>query len=320
MKIFFKTTNQKLKYFKDGLTISLHYCFLNYFDTLIRNVGIVCHISYHIYNNDVNIANSLKKVLSLIFPYPKTYFRKLDKCESFYKIINWVKNKQECSIEKTFHEWYVLLDDDIQYHFDEIRNKCVGMFHTLNIEPVVEMDEIYISSKKRIEGSSDTVFYNKHIDGPYYLFPLCSVYRCIVALNKNETISTHIDRLNEKYYLSDGDCLGFDFNREIHYIESKSTVNKIEEPRITLKLHFVLYPKYCYILAIMLKWLTTRYDRNARSLFLYTQTPNTLIKKLCANMILLTTKLTYQIETYVSFHNLFLISILGVVSMTNYLF
>lgn len=310
--------NQNLRVcFQDCITVYLYYSLLNYFDTSIRNVGIVCHISYHMYSNDLNIANSLKRVLSYIFPYPKTYFSKLKQCESFSIINDWVKNQQSCFNEKTFHEWYSSLDDNIQYHFNEIRKDCISIFHTSNIEPIVEMDEIYVSVKRRIEGSSDTVFYNKHIDGPYYLFPFCSVYRCIVALNKNETISTHIDCMQKKYYLSDGDCLGFDFNREIHFIESNNKINN--EPRITLKIHFIVYRKYCYNLAMVLKELTIKYDRNARNLFIFTQTPNTLIKKLCANMILLTTKWTYLTEKYVSFHNVFLISVLGLVSTTQYL-
>ena len=195
------------------------------------------------------------------------------------------------------------------------------------------MDEIYVSANNRLENSSDTVFYNKHIDGPYYLFPFCSVYRCIFAINTNTNIDTYIDRTNEKITLTIGDCLIFDFNREIHYISKNNTIHRFmsfdsdtkttnsditstdsdsdneyeKDPhRITLKIHFITYPKYLKYFAMILKHLNIQYNKNARKLFLYTISPKSLCEKIVAKQILFTTKATYLIEKYVSFQTVFI--------------
>ena len=58
--------------------------------------------------------------------------------------------------------------------------------------------------------------------------------------------------------LSDGDAVGFDYNREIHVISDLPTKNT--DRRITLKLHYVVYPKCLWPLGKLLALLTTRYD------------------------------------------------------------
>lgn len=63
-------------------------------------------------------------------------------------------------------------------------------------------------------------------------------------------------QVNQEYTLTDGDVAGFDFNREIHYIKNnEGAVNA--EPRITLKLHYVVYPKCLWPLGKLLALLTT---------------------------------------------------------------
>ena len=70
-------------------------------------------------------------------------------------------------------------------------------------------------------------------------------------------------QVNQEYTLSDGDVAGFDFNREIHFIKNnEGGVNK--EPRITLKLHYVVYPKCLWPLGKLLAALTTGYAQRQR--------------------------------------------------------
>ncbi len=49
------------------------------------------------------------------------------------------------------------------------------------------MNEVYISGPTRDDEqfNSDQIFYTKHVDGPYGFIPFCSVYRCIVGMDKN---------------------------------------------------------------------------------------------------------------------------------------
>ena len=68
-----------------------------------------------------------------------------------------------------------------------------------------------------------------------------------------------LHQVNQEYTLTDGDVAGFDFNREVHYIKNnEDAVNA--EPRITLKLHYVVYPKCLWPLGKLLALLTTGYD------------------------------------------------------------
>jgi len=111
---------------------------------------------------------------------------------------------------------------------------------------IAGMNEVYVASESH-KANSDTVFYMHHIDGPWYLMPFCGAYRCILAVNKNYRICTKFPQIPCEHTLSDGECVGFDFNREIHFIDNNpGTVNK--EQRITLKLHYVIYPKVPFCL------------------------------------------------------------------------
>lgn len=240
----------------------------------------------------------LKHCLLVIFPKPKVYFLNIPDEKNISILKKWVLNK---NIQKdiTTHWWYNDLDTNIKSSFHEISDQIKNLIMNDNIvESVVNMDEIYISTNQKTNQTSDSVFYTKHIDGPYYLFPLCSVYRFIYSINENTKISTHIDRTNEKYVLTTGDALGFDFNKEIHHIESNPNIYS-NEPRITLKLHYVIYPRYVpKCVGRTLSYINSTYDINARNLFLYTLTPNTMTKKICAFFIIFFTNMTYKIEKY----------------------
>ena len=78
------------------------------------------------------------------------------------------------------------------------------------------------------------------------------------------------------------------------------------EPRMTLKLHYVVYPKIFYYPAIILKKLNTIYDKNARDMFVYTLQPKSLSQKTMSFFINLSTKLTYLTEQYFGITNVLL--------------
>lgn len=172
------------------------------------------------------------------------------------------------------------------------------------IDSIGEMNEIYVSSSRQRTNTSDHVFYSEHIDGPFYFFPFCSVKRVILAVNKNEHITTVFPKQDLRTMLTDGDFVSFDFNRDIHYIVSTNVVP--EEPRITLKLHYLVYPRGMRGFANLLRRMNAAYDRRARKLFLYTLAPETLPQRLAAKAVNWTTRATYWAEEYIGLHNVLL--------------
>lgn len=235
------------------------------------------------------------------------------------KILKWVYDRVNIKDQtRTSHWWYSDVSSDLQESFDALNMKVmhyISACHTsYNIERIDEMNEIYVSSNaSNVIMNSDSVFYNKHIDGPYYIFPLCSVYRCILALNENENITTSFPTAKKSYTLSNGEFVGFDFNRDIHYISSKKL--STEYPRVTLKLHYLIYPKYLYWFAMILYKLNVQYDKHARDLFLYTLTPNTFLQKALSIFVNSTTNITYNTEEYVGIINLMLILWISIIQL-----
>ena len=229
-------------------------------------------------------------------------------------IRKWVIENKNLSKDTTTHWWYTELPVDKKTAFHEIMNsqEILDIFKNTYkskhwiIESVEKMNEIYVASEKHTQ-NSDTVFYMKHIDGPWYLlFPFCKVYRCILAINENHRISTIFPNINRTYTLTCGDFVGFDFNREVHYIETNKDAVDTER-RITLKLHYVVYPKWFRLLGKLLKQLTTLYDIRARYLFLATIKPNDNITKRLSKSILYITHATYLIENFIGFYNIALL-------------
>lgn len=228
----------------------------------------------------------------------------------------WVLD-QKPSKDNTTHWWFQdapgkvnMLPQDAKDNFDHIAN-CEDMMEMFykkfpknlwTVEVIAGMNEVYVASEKH-KANSDTVFYMQHIDGPWYLMPFCGAYRCILAVNKNYRICTQFPQIPVAHTLSDGECVGFDFNREIHFITNNpDTVNP--EPRITLKLHYVIYPKVLKPLGKLLAALTTGYDIAARRLFLNTIAPPGLFWQFMAQMILVVTNLVFLAEKVVGYNNI----------------
>ena len=229
-------------------------------------------------------------------------------------IHKWVIENKNLSKDSTTHWWYAELPEEEKTAFQEIMHsqEILDIFRNTYkskhwiVESVEKMNEIYVASEKHTQ-NSDTVFFMKHIDGPWYLlFPFCKVYRCILAINENHRISTIFPNIDRIYTLTCGDFVGFDFNREIHYITINKDAVDIER-RITLKLHYAVYPKWFKLFGKLLKQLTILYDILARQLFLTTIKPNNNNKKILSISILYITHLTYLIENYIGFYNIVLL-------------
>jgi len=176
-----------------------------------------------------------------------------------------------------------------------------------NVDIINDMNEIYVSApQKDSHTTSDKIFYTKHIDGPYYLFPFASCYRVIVGLDDNSNVITCFNMIPEDMTVAKGDAVAFDFHRECHYIYNK-TANIINGHRVVLKIHYCVYPWWAYYFGKTLSRLSINYNRNFRNLFLFTlNTENTgeKYKKYIAYSMILTTQIFHNIEYYIGYNNI----------------
>jgi protein-S-isoprenylcysteine O-methyltransferase Ste14 len=217
---------------------------------------------------------------------------------------DWVE-AQNPPTDVTTHWWYSALEPSLRQAVARIADspRMVEMFRArygeklFAVEPIPDMNEIYVASMTH-RNNSDTVFYTDHIDGPFMVYPFAAVYRCIVALNENVQIRTSFPMTPTAVTLTTGDVGSFDFSREIHRIEHNAGA---ENPgrRITLKLHYCVYPRRLAWYGRMLAELNTRYDIAARRLFLKTLRPQRLLERLLAQGILLCTRSYRLVAEYV---------------------
>ena len=238
--------------------------------------------------------------------------------ENMETILNFVLDSKPTR-DHTTHWWYHQLKTKVKTSFDGLANssQIVKMFQRYysasiyDVEILEGMNEIYVASST-YKINSDKVFFMEHVDGPYVWWPFCQVYRVLIAINENKQIMTQFPIARQIWRINKGDVLGFDFNRELHLIKNHPTdVNT--DFRIVLKAHYVVYPKTIRMLGQLLGSLTTRYDILARNLFLYTLVPESIMQRLAALYVLITTKLVALTCHYIGFNNLvFLVSIVGI--------
>lgn len=145
-----------------------------------------------------------------------------------------------------------------------------------DVSPVVGMNEIYVTAvgaKKEI--NSDAVFYTPHTDSPYWWLPGASLYRVLVGITPNKMVRT---RFNMQHSSCDkiidvNEVLGFDYNRELHWIDHTDETN--DSRRSLLKLHYVVYPKGWHRYGTFCGYLNESYHTWARGNFLQTLNPTT---------------------------------------------
>jgi len=174
-----------------------------------------------------------------------------------------------------------------------------------DVKPIIDMNELYITAtgaKKAV--TSDTVFYTSHVDGPYWWLPGASVYRLLVGLTHNEMVKTQFDLQypSEGMAIDTNETLGFDYNRELHYIHH--TEKKNTDRRSVLKLHYIVYPKGWHWYGDLCATLNTNYNTWARGNFVKTLKPKGIIERSLAWQIYATTVMNSGMEYFFGWNNL----------------
>ena len=178
-----------------------------------------------------------------------------------------------------------------------------------DVKPARGMNEIYTSAiGKQNKTASDTVFYTPHCDGPFWWTPGASLFRVLVAVTPNVQVKTRFVHSNpDGIVLTTNEVLGFDYNRELHWIDDTGEINKWR--RTVLKLHYVVYPKGWHRYAAIVEFLNTRYNTWARARFRETLTPHSSWERMLAFSILATTKLNTFIVQYVGWWNMVYVAV-----------
>jgi hypothetical protein len=174
-----------------------------------------------------------------------------------------------------------------------------------DIKPVISMNEIYVTAvgaKKEI--NSDAVFYTPHTDGPYWWLPGASLYRVLVGITPNAMVRTRFNLQHESIdkVIDIHEVLGFDYNRELHWIDHTNKTNT--ERRSLLKLHYIVYPKGWHRYGDFCASLNSKYNTWARSNFLATLRPETMYEIAMAWWIWLTTWSNAYFNIYFGWNNL----------------
>jgi len=224
------------------------------------------------------------------------------------QIRHWTLEQGEAK-KHTIHHWFENLPKPIYDAYDRLANSpdLFAAFRArfpencYNVEILPGMNEIYQTAANHY--SSDRVFYNKHVDGPWCFFPYCYVFRCLLALSPNRNIKTIFPYARSEGLLATGKAVAFDFNREIHYIAAVNPA--LDESRIALKLHYVVYPKCLAPIGLLAGWLTTKYDQIARWWFLQTLNPDNVATKSGTWMTLAVTEGVYRFHEIFGSNNVF---------------
>mmetsp|Transcript_54079 Transcript_54079/g.116081 ORF Transcript_54079/g.116081 Transcript_54079/m.116081 type:complete len:671 (-) Transcript_54079:473-2485(-) len=224
-------------------------------------------------------------------------------------IRKWVGDKNPPK-DKTMHVWVKDLPDAEREAFGRLENSPViaeafaKKFDParFKVDVIRGMNEVYVSGPNRA-GNSDTVFFTKHVDGPWCWFPFCSVYRSILAIDANTEYSTHFNQDGPSFTLASGDFCSFDFHREPHFITEDGPKNPTH--RVILKLHYVTYPVTLAFMGNLLHWMSVKYNEAFRALFLYTIVPQTPFQKAVARLgVIGGTELYHGLEVYCGYSNL----------------
>lgn len=250
----------------------------------------------------------------------RVYSTKLNETDDINKLREWVIS-QNPSKDKSTHIWYNKLPTDISMLFLKLAtsDKIINMFKNnlskdYNIDILNDMNEIYVTapSSTKDENTSDTIFYTKHIDGPYYLFPFASCYRLIIGLDDNSNVVTCFNMIPENKIVKNCDVVAFDFHRECHYIYNENNENK--DLRVIMKVHYCVYPYWAYYFGKVLGILSIYYNKAFRNLFLFTLTTNNFYKKSLATLMVKITQTVHDIEYYIGYNNISYLFILYFIS------
>lgn len=236
-------------------------------------------------------------------------------------------SKSNKNTNQSCHWWVGELPVQLQLVIDSCswNSSIKNMFETIfypseySIMEIPQMNELYITGEDNEKyTNSDRVFYMSHIDGPFGWIPFVSVYRCLIGCSNENTIMTRFVFHNTDTMIQQGDVLGFDFNREIHYIkdvrikrkttnineaDSKST-HKYNNRRIVLKTHYCIYPKSMQFFASLVASLNTLYNSHFRHMFVHTMCPRTMIDYIHSSLVVYSSYMYVCTDIFIGHKNI----------------
>lgn len=242
----------------------------------------------------------------------RVYKCKVNNREDIDSLREWVILQNPTSNNST-HWWYSELPSDISLLYSKIaRNQNImDMFRKntkCNIDIINEMNEIYVTAPRKDScHTSDNIFYTKHIDGPYFLFPFVSCYRVILGLDDNSNVITCFTMIPDHTTVAKGDAVAFDYHREPHYIYDNRDVRDVRDVRVILKIHYCIYPWWAYYFGRLLRELSIQYNRNSRNIFIFTlntDNKNEKYKKYLTYSMIISTRIFNDIEYYIGYNNI----------------
>ena len=232
--------------------------------------------------------------------------------ESVTSLRRWIRENVEYSDETT-HIWPHMNKGTDQPVTKLEHDKAIeAAFRTVfpakhfDVKPVENMNEIYVTavgSKKSI--NSDRVFYTPHTDGPYWFLPGASLYRVLVGVTPNQQVRTrfNLQHGSQDQVLDRNGVVGFDYNRELHWIDHVPGVLNMER-RSVVKLHYIVYPRGWHRYGQWCARCNTAYNTWARGNFLQTLRPETLYDNVVAWWIWFTTRINAGFMEHFGWNNL----------------
>ncbi len=268
-----------------------------------------------------------ESILSFLIPRNMLFSTKLDTREFAEQLecIRKFAESERLSEITTTHHWQEQLRGDERAAFDALASadailsmlrRFYGDRYAIDILP--GMNEIYVSAPATAV-SSDRVFYTPHVDGPLPIYPMAAVYRCMLAINDNAHVHTHFPMSGSSYdhpmsfTLSTGDAVAFDYHREPHYVTSDDQPRS--NRRISLKLHYLVYPKRLGQYGRALGRTTTWYNARSRGIFLSTISPGGFVARLKTVGLLLCIAMFQLIVRTIGWGNLLYVSACAMLSV-----
>jgi hypothetical protein len=177
----------------------------------------------HTGNVTIEMGTQLQEIANL---FQRLYPEELKKDKTFHVSVDSVADKRLLELVEQIR---------MQPIFKRIF--CTDRFKSCRVENLTEMDELYYSYPNYT--GSDANMFISHYDGPYTkkLTDYVRIYRFLIAITPNTTVTTHFPHKNNAITLDFGDYVGWDYNNELHFVSGMAEQGK---PRMLLKIHFAI--------------------------------------------------------------------------------
>ena len=251
--------------------------------------------------------------LPFLVPRNRVVFTDIDATDAIQVVRDWVGTNVN-EVKETTHIWphqQEAIDKSVSAL--EMDTNIFRAFRLIfdekhyDIAPVIPMNEVYVTAvgddKTRL--NSDKVFYTPHTDGPYWFTPGASLYRVLVGVTPNSLVRTRFNlQYDQDRVLNVNQALGFDYNKELHWIDHIPDASPSQERRTVLKLHYVVYPRGWTTYGKLVALWNVTYNTWARNNFLETLRPQSLKQHMLAWWIFFTTWGNTLVVLHVGWWNL----------------